>query len=84
MEEEENAHQIIIFCQKTHQALTSGKKGKETEEDLANGTMVTEGPHCALVECLLDGVYMWPCRGDKRTGAGFFTPHRELGNKQPH
>lgn len=39
--------------------------------DLANGTIVTEGPHCALVECLLDGVYMWPCHGDKRNGAGF-------------
>jgi len=46
--------------------------------DLANGTIVTEGPHCALVPFLLDGVYMWPCHGDKRKGAGIFTPQREL------
>lgn len=72
LEEEENANQIwgggVIIYQKS---------GKETEQDLANGTIVTEGPHCALVECLLDGVYMWPCHGDKRNGAGFFTPQRE-------
>ncbi len=73
--------QRVIVYQKSLQASTHGKIRKETEEDLANGTIVTEGPHCALVECLLDGVYMsWR----QKKWARFFTPRRELGNKQPH